>query len=66
MSLFQCLVSLYPNRDLPPPSVFQKEKEGRGSPEPQELSFCTVIGSLFQDSSRAESRGLWVPLKPGN
>lgn len=32
MSLFQCLVSLYSNRGLPPPSVCQLEEEGRGSP----------------------------------
>lgn len=31
-----------------------KKKRGRALLEPQELSFCTVIGSLSQDSNRAE------------
>lgn len=64
MSLFQCLVSLYPNRGLPPPSVFQKEKEGRGSPGASGIIFlhCDMFfGPKRATGLRAEAYGSSEP-----
>lgn len=64
VSLFQSLVSLY-SEVFHLPVCARRRKRG-GALLAQELSFCTVIVSWSQDSNRAESRGLWIPLNPWN